>query len=218
MAEEPQEWLTATQAARLLGAHRRTLERLGDQLVIAKERDDDAKPWLYSRRDIETYKQQKAAGRLAPVTGEDMLAQAYGLIKDLQGPSRQFGEMLQKENTALRDRCAALEKRHDELISVCESLLNDQVVRDLAATQATAVEERKERAFKLVETTVGPKLLGLIGGKSSSAGKLLDTLTEDQLTLLLNTDLIDEDQKVLLRDVLKAKGATIETTGVENAS
>lgn len=207
VVDDTTEWISATEAERLLGVSRRTVARLASGGVVERKREEGG-PWLYSRSDCERYLDTKDND-----TGpEQLLSQAYQALNVFIAPAKEFSRMLQEENKLLRERCAQLEARHDELIRAREELLDRKVDRDLAVQHMTQVEDRKERAFKLIETNVGPKLLAAVGGKSAAAGKLLDSLTEDQLTLLMNTDLISDDQKALLKKVLEAKGAKFEET------
>lgn len=214
MGDEKKEWLSCSDAERRFGKSRRTIIRLATQGLVERRRDNDREPWVYSVADLERYYEQKDAD--AETAQDSLLEQAYGMVGTLIGPAKQFCELLIAENEYQRQRIQHLEARHDELITAREELLNMKVEREMAAKQVDATEGRKERAFKVIEQQVAPKLLKMVG-KGGDAGKLLESLDEGQLELLLNTDLIRDDQKNLLKSLLDARGVTVTTEGESEA-
>lgn len=215
MGEPKKEWVSCTDAERMFKKSRRTIIRLSTQGLVERKRDSDREPWVYSVADLERYYEQKEAD--AETAQDSLLEQAYGMVGTLIGPAKQFCELLIAENEYQRRRIAHLEQRHDELITAREDLLNMKVERELAATQVAATEARKERAFKVIENQVAPKLLKMTG-KAGKAGELLSSLDEGQVELLLNTDLITTPQKELLKGLLEERGVTVTAEESEKES
>lgn len=199
-------YVTAALAGRYARVSVRTLARLAEAGTIARRKTDGG-AWEYSSEDAKRYGSGKEA---ESVDSDALLGQAYSAIKDLQAPSRMFVEALQEEMLRLRDRCRYLEERHDQLVTTREQWLNQQHERDMANAMLKGIEERKERAFKAVERYAIPKLVSSFGGNDDIV-KLLQSFDEAQIELLLNTELVTEEQKKLLRKLFEEKlGAKFE--------
>lgn len=195
--DEPTVWVTVGEATAAANCSRRQLNRLVQQGVVARQKQQGV--YHYSRPDCEAI----AAGDVIPEDEAEqqvprIVAQCHRTIEHLLAPSRLWCEMVTKENEALRARCEKLEARHAELIDARERLLDASAEREMLLRAADASEKRKAMAIHQLA-----KLMPLITAKlGNPAAELLGSLDENQLQLLLQTELITEQQKALLRACL----------------
>lgn len=233
-----EKWLKPKEAEKLAGTSRTMLTRAVDAGFMRRKRN--ASGYVYSYADCEEYQERKEerieASRKRRKEAKDpiiddmspetpLLQQAYGMIQILVGPAQQFGALLKSENDALRRRCSHLEERHDELITAREQLLDFTAERDIERKHAASADKRKDKALTTLQDNVFPMLVGGLtkgkgGPKQAEAAKagleMFRSLDENQIQLLLHTELTTEPQKAKLRTVLGALGVELKELAEED--
>jgi DNA-binding transcriptional MerR regulator len=145
--------------------------------------------------------------------------------------TREVLECLRKENGELRALNSKLIETHLENVKARESMLSEHHQRELTTRMFESHEARKRAAFDALKAPAGLLLARLVGGGAVgvvpsdtmpapsgalvAARDLLASLTDDQLSMLLGadmvkqaltafleTELLDEHQKDLVRQVL----------------
>lgn len=211
------DYMTAAEAASLLGTTARSVARYAARGRLERVRDTVDQTWRYKRASVEALKAESESEPLDPPEEDYLMAQAYRLIDALNTPARLYGEALERLIQKGEQRIEVLEKQLDEAIKAREVYLSEATERQVLIDNAAQSNKRRNMALEKVATWV-PQYLKALGAKDSAA-KLLSTLDVDQVTLLLNTDLIRDEQKQLLRGLLdenKLRSAdAVATTGTE---
>ena len=196
-------WLTAKEAADLTGMSRRTLQRHVDAGRLTVETFDGVRH--YSEPDCE----RLLAGPAESDGGAEgqTLAMLLDFVRVLMAPAKQYNDMMAAHCARLEDRCKHLEQRHDDLVTAKEAFIDASHEREMETRMFEAQQKRRDAAVNLAMEKGLPLMFG---GKGKSMSKLLESLNETQVQLLLDTDLTTDEQKVILRDLLKSK---LETKG-----
>lgn len=185
----------------MTGASRRTLNRLHEKGTIPRMHRDGQ--YHYSRTACEAW----ANGETDDEDGDDaspyrLITQCHRTIAQLLAPAEMFSRMVVEQNAAMGKRIADLERGHEELIKAREELLDASAERALLLKAQENSDKRKAWGMQQLA-----RVLPFIGGKDDSAMKLLASFDPDQLQLLLETDLINDEQKTLLRQCLESTPA-----------
>ena len=123
------------------------------------------------------------------------------LVRD---PMQKLLDRYSSDNEELRKRVKELEANQDRLIEAREKLLSEQHLRDMLTADQQAQHARKDRALEFLKQTA-PKLLAAVNPKAQTVVKLLQSLTDEQRGMLLETDLLTLEQK---SEVLAVLGNT----------
>lgn len=238
----PPGWLKASQLVKEYGGSLRSCQRWGTDGRIGYLKDEHGVGWFnpedyvreLGREDVEQNDGQKT--RVVLDGANELLKQAMGHLEKVftpaQDATREVLDMLRKENADLRAQNAKLLDAHLANVAARESLLNEEHMRQLTAS---VLREEQERKRQLVDNLKGPAKLLLaraLGmpelaaaapgaapapavGRIDAARRLLASLTEEQLTLLVGaeavrealagfceTELLSAEQKELARAAL----------------
>jgi hypothetical protein len=208
--EEAATWPTRHQAATRLGVHVRTIDRMvasgelhpvfvqgvkrfepGELESCNSEADADTAPILQTLNDSLRIAQDHAKSLLGSVTA----------------PSKALLEMYMSECQRLRERCSQLEDKHLQQVQAYERLLSEANERELAAATQRAAAARADQATKLF-FDMAPELLNQILA-GSKVSRLVSGLTNDQMAVLRQADLLSEEQITQIEN-LRAAGIARE--------
>lgn len=169
----PPDWVTGAEAEKLSGRSRRQLLRLLDQGRVRRRKDERGK-FEWERGPLE---------RLADVPEAaaegDLLDVARQFLQTMSEPMRLYVEHLQHELSRLTEQNGELLKLQVELVRAREQALSESFLRDAAAAELEAKEDRKNLALQK-----GMLLLEAIISEQH-AGQLLKGLTDEQFGTLL---------------------------------
>lgn len=145
-----------------------------------------------------------------------MLAQAQTHIQQLAqlyaDPIQSTLRMMQKANERLLERNESLESKLAEVADLREQMLHTMQDRELERQRHEAAEKRKTEAWKTLMGRL-PQLMDqlqhtIAGSDAMSAQQISDTrdllrsLNPELMQGLLEADLLNEDQKTLVRRIL----------------
>lgn len=212
----PPSWLTVAEAEELTGFSRRELGRLVDAGRLRKRRgkpkDGARRVWLYSEEDCARVADSvDDLQSIQETEASKTIAELRRVIQDLQEPNRLYLEALKEELQARRAREGQLEAMNLTLVATREAMLSEQLTRDLETKDFDRKQKRKDDALKLAMGQVS-RLFG-----ASPEAKLLQSVTEEQIEILVTAGILTTEQQTLAQTVLdrrRAKSETVEATAV----
>jgi len=207
------EYVSQAKASEISGMSRFKIHRLVKAGVLSRRRDAEGK-WEYHRGQLTAAKD--SAEELDLADGRDhVLDSLLRYVQMLQQPHQLMMSHLQAELAGLRQQNEALSRVQVELIRAREENLSQAHERELAALTAEQEQSRK--------TMIMAKGIGLVDKavSLSQAGKLVESLTLDQLDqmLLVSDALLTPEQQAQLKALRaeKAKRAVVEANATELA-
>lgn len=199
---EVEGWLTGAEVT-AIGVTPRSLSRWIESGIVQRAKDS-AGQWRFKPEDIEAQKSRV----LAPTGSRDEVLESFRALLHMtlghlerswsqaHDPGQKLLDLLAKENDRLAKRCEKLEDRHLQFLELFESLMTRQHERELAVKVTDQREARKDKAFtKLTDAlpTFFQQVLSGLGAK-----RLVESIGDDQLAVLMLADFLTAEQKALL--------------------
>lgn len=207
-AEAVEEWPGAKQAQLMIGKSLRQLNRLADKGEIATAQGKDGRR-RYCPEDLEVLKPTDEAAVLKIVLDlvDTLHKHTDKLLMNLDKPLTVLLDALSTEMQSQRDRNSTLEKTHLDMLTALETMTTDQTMREIAMSEHHKKQERKTEAFKLLKEELFPRILA--GNKDGAAmvkvKELLDSFTEDQIEVFVESEFISKEQATSLRHLQTKK-------------
>jgi hypothetical protein len=180
--------------------------------------------------EYDSAKLEVARSQVLTSGANDLLKQLLRHNENMMAPAseaqRELLVLLKDENKSLREQVAELTKVHLENMKAREELISEAHARTIELKMFEASEARKQAALDMAKGPVKQLLARVTGGAGNdtvpaSSGKLaparalLASLTDDQLamllavpdlrdmlTALLETEVLSDEQKGFVREVL----------------
>jgi hypothetical protein len=141
------------------------------------------------------------------------LRQAHRHNETLQGPAEKLLGMLAQENQRLRERCAQLEQRHLDMLSVYERSMTLEHERKIAEIATMASEQRKQEAFRTLiryAPVVATMVTSHLGGGAAAAPiregalvQLVSELSDEQVQAIASSGVLPAHAAALLIEIRK---------------
>jgi len=227
-------WMGQADAALELGIHTSTLKAWYRAGRIERKKKgglfvydvahvleaDEAEPKVVDASDEE--ERPERASPAPAFVGAQQMAATTGLLKQSQthvealvrmvsGPATHLLEALQKENTSLRDECQRLRESHAAMIETREELLSQANQRRIEEEMAQASMRQRQAitsaAVKQIPGILTALQAKFLGNSEEMAGILgaVGAIKTEKLELLMETDLLDADEKAAMQKVLDLK-------------
>lgn len=195
-------------AARLLGKTRRTFDRWLQDGRVSERWQTAEGTYFYDPDELENIAleiaEEKSDGALDQPTAA-LLHQAYKhnevMLAQMKDMTATTLEAQKATIILLQERCAVLEKSHNDAINAREDALSHAAERDSAALAAMSEQTRKDKivdnVFKLA-----PEVMKAHRA-SKTSDKLLKSLTTEQVNaaIFLGTDMWSEEQLEILKQI-----------------
>lgn len=223
----PEGWLPVAELQRKHGGSVRTIHRWATEGRVSFVTDKEGRRWFdpegYARELSSDKELEPDQAALVEVRRDQVvLDSANSLLKQAQshhektfGPysdaTREVLELLRQENKDLRAQNAELVKVHLDNVKAREEMLSQAHERELAGKMFLAAEERKREALETFKGPAKELLKRFVAGgpdtvpapastapKLEAARRLLGSLTDQQLLMLLGAELVTDGLSGLL--------------------
>lgn len=197
-------WPTRRKAARLIGVHVRTIDRMVVQKELTPHTVKGVKRFDPKELDAcdsdgselgEEIRETLALANDATKLATDHAKQLFSLVTQ---PSTTLLELLSKENARLTARVSELEDKQIESIDSLQKALELSDEREIRKMQATARADRMQKGIELL-SQFAPLIISQISN-SSNVGRILNKLTDEQLFVLNDSGVLsDEEYRLILK-------------------
>ena len=209
--EDPrQTWPNATKAAKVLGVSKTKFEKLAKEVELEYVLTADGERLFNPTKiteytgiyDDEQLEQAKVVNKHLLDTTKMLCERLEKVLKLSTDPADKVITHLLEDNKNLREKYGELQTKYIEGIEAFESALTQAHEREMAA----AVQKtRDERMGKVLDVALGmaPELVAQAMsavGKKAAFSKLTNSLSEEQLTMLML--MVNDEQKQILKDIL----------------
>lgn len=196
--EELQAWPSTHMASQQTGIGKATLIRMAQGKQVEAVMVDGV--WRFNPDDLAAAAEQSeedAARQRVHKLLEQAQAHIQVLTRQMTEPVDRMMKLLLQENAALRERINTLEQRHLDMLDAYEksvSLEHERALeRELETRKAKRIDESLEQFWNYVPR-FGSQLIG-----RRKVQSVIDELTDEQLEILVQMEIIDEG----MRDALK---------------
>lgn len=196
--EELQSWPSTHMAAQQTGLGKSHLTRMAQTKQVEAVLVDGV--WRFNPDDLAAAAEQSeedAARQRVHKLLEQAQAHIQVLTRQMTEPVDRMLKLMLSENAALRERINTLEQRHLDMLEAYEksvSLEHERALeRELETRKAKRIDESLEQFWNYVPR-LGSQLIG-----RRKVQQIIDDLSDDQLEILVQMEIIDEGMKEALQ-------------------